>query len=108
MDLFDQKTNEIMTDIRGDPVLANESVQMHAHQFKFDEIEIKEYPEMYKLYKSQFVNDIFSFAEKKTNPIISMRLERNSAKSCNIDCDGCQPSHSCTKSCAASRAGEQS
>jgi hypothetical protein len=75
-DLFDQKTNKVMTDIIDDPILANQSAEMHAHQFKFDESEIKEFPEMYKLYKSQFVNDIFSFAEKKTNPIISMRLER--------------------------------
>lgn len=75
-DLFDKKTNKNMTDIVSDPILANESAQMYAHEFKFDDTEIKEFPEMYRLYKSQFVNEIFSFAEKKTNPIISMRLER--------------------------------
>ena len=80
MDLFDKKTNKTMTDIRDDPILANESVQMHAHELTFNESEIKEFPEMYKLYKSKFLNDLFSFAEKKKNPIISMRLERNIQK----------------------------
>tara|TARA_B110000027_G_scaffold7673_1_gene6898 strand:- start:917 stop:1858 length:942 start_codon:yes stop_codon:yes gene_type:complete len=75
-DLFNQETNKQMTEIHIDPILENKSVEMHAHEFKFKEDEIKEFPEMYKLYKSQFLNDLFSFAEKKTNPIITMRLER--------------------------------
>ena len=39
---------------------------------------------MYKLYKSKFLNDLFSFAEKKNNPIISMRLERNIQKQIHL------------------------
>lgn len=85
LDLFEEKNNNWDDDIYSDPILQNRSVQMHAHEFKFDNEEVESFPEMYKLYKSNFLNDSFSFAEKKANPVITMRVERNIQNDDNVN-----------------------
>ena len=62
------------------PVFKNLSVEMFAHEFKFDDEEKKQFPEMYKLYTSRLINDSFCFAEKKRGPKITMRLQKNYTK----------------------------
>ena len=75
INLFSRQSEK--NDSNGDPVLQNSSVQMFAYEFKFDDEEKNKFPEMYKLYRSKIINESFSFAEKKKNPTITMRLERN-------------------------------
>lgn len=78
INFFDKKENDWKSskDITVDPFLANNSVEMHAYEFKFDDKEKEDYPEMFRLFQSKFINGSFSFAEKKSNPTITMRAER--------------------------------
>tara|TARA_B100000427_G_scaffold316357_1_gene311347 strand:- start:804 stop:1742 length:939 start_codon:yes stop_codon:yes gene_type:complete len=74
INLFSKESK--LHDNKDDPRLQNLSVEMFAHEFKFDDEEKKQFPEMYKLYSSKFINESFYFAEKKKYPKITMRVQR--------------------------------